>query len=83
MEGIFMKILTPSLQMENLTSRALDQKNEGVFESPVPLSVTFKGAKTFDIQNPAMGNLLNQVGANKISDAKEKQLLGDAKDEDI
>ena len=30
-----------------------------------------------------MGNLLNQVGANKISDAKEKQLLGDAKDEDI
>ena len=83
MEGIFMKILTPSLQMENLISRALDQKNEGVFESPVPLSVTFKDAKTFDIQNPAMGNLLNQVSANKISDAKEKQLLGDAKDEDI
>ena len=83
MEGIFMKILTPSLRMENLTSRALDQKNEEVFESPIPLSVTFKDAKTVDIQNPAMGNLLNQVGANKISDAKEKQLLGDAKDEDI
>ena len=30
--------------------RALDQKNKGVFESPIPLSVKFKDAKKFDIQ---------------------------------
>ena len=35
--------------------RALDQK--GVFELPKPLSVTFKDAKRFDIQNPIIGNL--------------------------
>ena len=63
--------------------RALDQKNKGVFESPIPLSVTFKDAKKFDIQNPIIGNLLSQVNANKISDAKVKQLLGQAKDEEL
>ena len=47
--------------------RALDQKNKGVFESPIPLSVTFKDAKKFDIQNPIIRNLLSQVNANKIS----------------
>ena len=31
--------------------RALDQKNKGVFESSIPLSVKFKDAKKFDIQN--------------------------------
>ena len=63
--------------------RALDQKNKRVFESPIPLSVTFKDAKKFDIQNPIIGNLLSQVNANKISDAKVKQLLGQAKDEEL
>ena len=52
--------------------RALDQKSKGVFESPIPLSVTCKDAKKIDIQNPIIGNLLNQVNANKISDAKLK-----------
>ena len=28
-----------------IVRRALDQKNKGVFESPVPLSVTFKDGK--------------------------------------
>ena len=63
--------------------RALDEKNKGVFESPIPLSVTFKDAKKCDIQNPIIGNLLSQVNANKISDAKVKQLLGQAKDEEL
>ena len=49
---------------------------------PIPLSVTFKDAKKFDIQN-SIGNLLSQVNANKISDAKVKQLLGQAKDEEL
>ena len=38
--------------------RALDQKNKGIFESPIPLSVKFKDAKKFDIQNPIIRNLL-------------------------
>ena len=62
----------------------LHQKNKGVFESPIPLSVTFKDAKKkIDIQNPVIGNLLSQVNANKISDAKVKQLLGQGKDGEI
>ena len=43
----------------------------------------FKDAKKIDIQNPIIGNLLSQVNANKISDAKVKQLLGQAKDEEL
>ena len=39
--------------------------------------------KKIDIQNPIIGNLLNQVNANKISDAKVKQILGQAKDEKL
>ena len=68
---------------EAVAHRALDKKNKGVFESPIPLSVMFKDAKIFDIQNPIIGNLLNQVNADKISDAKVKQLLGQAKDEEL
>ena len=63
--------------------RALDQKNKGVFESPIQLSITLKVAEKFDIQNPIIGNLLSQVNANKISDAKVKQLLDQAKDEEL
>ena len=66
-----------------LVCRAPDQKNKGVFESPTPLSVTFKDANKFIIQNPVIGNLLSQVNANKITDAKVKQLLGTAKDEEL
>ena len=63
--------------------RALDQKNKGVFESPISLSVTFKDAKKFDIQNPIIRNLLSQINANKTSDAKVKELLSQAKDEEL
>ena len=59
--------------------RALDQKIKGVFESPILLSVTVKDAKKCYIQNPIIANLLSQVNANKISNAKVKQLLGQAK----
>ena len=52
--------------------RAPDQRNKGVFEAPTPLSVTFKDANKFIIQNPVIGNLLSQVNANKITDAKVK-----------
>ena len=43
----------------------------------------FKDAKKFNIQNPIIGNLLSQVDANKISDAKVKGLLSQAKDEEL
>ena len=73
--------------MENLIRLLYVQhqikKNKGVFELPILLSVTFKNAKNIDIQNPIFGNLLSQVNANKISDAKVKQLLGQAKDEEL
>ena len=62
---------------------ALNQKNKWVFEWPIPLSVTFKDAKKIVIQNPIIAKLLSQVNADKISDAKEKQLLGQAKDEEL
>ena len=39
--------------------------------------------KKFDIQNPIIGNLLSQVNANKRSHAKVKQLLGQAKGEEL
>ena len=63
--------------------RVLDQKNKAVFESPILLSVTFNNAKKIDIQNPVIGNLLSQVNTNKISDARVKQLLVQATDDEI
>ena len=63
--------------------RALAQKNKGAFESPIPLSVTIKDAKNFDIQNPIIGNLSSQVNANKTNDVKVKQLLDQAKNEKL
>ena len=65
-----------------LVRTAIDKKNRGVFEPPIPLSVTFKDAKKIDMQNPIIGNLLSQINANKISDAKLKQLFGKKVDDD-
>ena len=47
--------------IQAVVRRALDQKNKRVFESPIPLSVTFKDAKKFDIQNPIIGNLAKSM----------------------
>ena len=63
--------------------RVLDQKDKGAFESPIPLSVMFKDEKTFDIQNPIIRNLLSQANGNKINGAKVKQVLGQAKNEEL
>ena len=53
MEKIFRKILTQLVANgkfnQAIVRRALDQKSKGVFESPIPLSVTFKDAKKIDI----------------------------------
>ena len=63
--------------------RVLDQKNKGVFESPTPLSATFKDVKKFDIENPILGNLLTQVIANQVNDKTVRELLGNIKDDKI
>ena len=68
---------------QTVVRRGLDQKTNRVFESPIPLSVMFKDAKKFNIQNPIIGTLLSQVNANKISHAKVKELLSQAKDEEL
>ena len=61
----------------------LDEKDKGVFKSQNPLSVTFKGANKFDIQNPVVGNLLSQVSASNLADAQVKKLLDEAQDTKI
>ena len=68
---------------QDVIRRALDKKNKEVFESPIPLSVTFKDAKKFDIQIPVIGNLLSQLNANKIRYAKVKQLISEAKHQEL
>ena len=35
-----------------LVMHELDEKNKGVFDSSIPLSVTFKDAKKIDVPNP-------------------------------
>ena len=37
--------------------RALDLKNDGVFQNPEPLTVVFRDVKNFDMQNPIIGKL--------------------------
>ena len=66
-----------------LVRHVLDEKNKGVFTSSNPLSVTFKDAKKFDVQNPIIGNLLSQVNANQIGEKEVKELFSKAEDEKI
>ena len=58
----------------------LDGKNKGVFKSPTPFSVTFKDTNKFDVQNPVIGKLLNQVNANQLTDQLVKNILGEGED---
>ena len=61
----------------------LDEKDKGAFKSQDPLSVTFKGANKFDIQNSVGGNLLSQVSASTLTDVQVKKLLDEAEDAKI
>ena len=47
------------------------------------LSVTFKDAKKFDVQNPIIGNIISQVNANQIGEKGVKELFARAEDEKI
>ena len=59
------------------------KKNKGFLQYGTPLSITFKDAKKFDIQNPIIGGLLSQVEANKLEDNILKQKLEDLKNREI
>ena len=61
----------------------LDNKNKGVFKSPNPLSVTFKDANKFDVQNPVIGNIISQVNASQLTDNQVQKLLGEEEDQKI
>ena len=50
--------------------RTLDSTDSGIFKTPNPLSLIFKNANKFDLQNPALGNLLVQIQAGQLSDKK-------------
>ena len=64
-----------------LVRHVLDEKNKGVFDSSTPLSITFKDAKKFDVQNPIIGNIISQVNPNQIGEKGVKKLFAMAEDE--
>ena len=66
-----------------MVRRALDEKNKRLLQYGTPLSITFKDAKKFDIQNPIIGGLLSQVEANKLEDNILKQKREDLKNREI
>ena len=61
----------------------LDEKNKGLFDSSTPLSITFKDAKKFDVQNPITANIISQKNANQIGEKGVKELFVRAEDEKI
>ena len=62
---------------------ALNEKNKSVFHSCTSLSVTFKDAKKYDVQNPIIGNIISLVNANQIEEKGLKELFAKAEDEII
>ena len=66
-----------------LVRHVLDEKYKGVFNSPSPLSVTFKDAKKFDVQNRIIGNIISQVNANQIGEKGVKEFFAKAEEEKI
>ena len=66
-----------------MVRHVLDEKNKGAFTLSNPLSVAFKDAKKFDVQNPIIRNLLSQVNANQIGEKEVKELFSKAEDEKI
>ena len=57
--------------------RTLDSTDSGIFKTANPLSLIFKNANKFDLQNPALGNLLAQIQAGQLSDKEVKRLLNE------
>ena len=76
-------VVTDGTFNNTVVSCLLDERNKGVFQSPIPLSTKFKGAKKFDVQNPVIGNILSQVNSNQLIDAQVKKPLGEGEDSKI
>ena len=66
-----------------MVHRAFDEKNKGLLQYGTPLSITFKDARKFDIQNPIICGLLSEVEANKLEDNILKQKLKDLKNREF
>ena len=76
-------VVTDGKFNDALVRHVLDERNKGVFESSTPLSVTFKDAKKFDVQNPIIGNKIRQVNASQLGEKGVKELFARAEDEKI
>ena len=48
--------------------RALDLKNDGVFQNLQPLTDAFRDVKKFGTQNPIIGKLATQIKASKLTE---------------
>ena len=46
---------------------ALDLKNQGIFQNPNPLTVTFRDIKKFDVQNHVICKFASQIKASKLT----------------
>ena len=63
--------------------RALDSTNSSMFKTVNPLSLIFKNANTFDIQNPVSGNLLAQIQAGQLTDKEVQHLLSEGENKKL
>ena len=63
--------------------RTLDSTDSGIFKTANPLSLIFKNANKFDLQNPALGNLLAQIQAGQLSNKEVKRLLNEGETQKI
>ena len=63
--------------------RALDGTNSGIFKTANPLSLIFKHANKFDLQNPVLGNLLAQIQAGQLTDKEVQRLLSEGENKKI
>lgn len=61
----------------------LDEKKNPIFKTANLLSVTFKNANKFDLQNPVLGNILSQVGDSQLTEKQLNKLLQQGEDKNI
>ena len=54
-----------------------DNRDSDIFKVANPLSLVFKNANKFNLQNPVLGNILSQVYAGQLTDDDVKRILSD------
>ena len=55
--------------------RVLDSQNNDIFKISNPISLIFQNAQKFNLQNPVLGELVNQIYASGLTDENVKRLL--------